>query len=74
MEQKRMAIINFSCDYPFEYCAAELGRWAGCCTSTTIALCITLDLPVIKGNSRKGNRNIKHITGYREYFKSVYVL
>lgn len=71
-EKKKMAIINLTCDFPNEYCAAELGKWAGVSASTALNLCNQLSLDAIKGNSRRGNRTKRIITGHNEYFKKEY--
>jgi len=67
LENRKMAIINLTCDFPFEYSISELSRWSKINPRLVSRLCSTLDLDVCKGE--KGMFVKKEITGRSKYLK-----
>jgi hypothetical protein len=70
LENKKLAIINLTCDYPFEYSIAELSRWAGLSQRVVSKMCKKLELDVIAGET--GMHTKKDIKGMSKYLLNVF--
>lgn len=58
-EQRKMAIINLTCDYPFEFFTAPLAKWSGLSFRTVDKLVRLLDLDVKRTPRRSGTQMVK---------------
>ena len=69
-EQKKMAIINFTSDFPNKYSIAQLARWSGLYHGTVKKLC---DLLCLEVNHGVNNRSKWVMKCNRSYFKKQYL-
>lgn len=69
-EAKKMAIINLTCDYPFEYTIYQLARWVRVTPRVVKELGEILNLDIEKCGSGK---RVKPISDKRKYLKNVFI-